>query len=157
MDIIRIDPDRRSPELINGLLEVWETSVRATHDFLEEKDIVFLRPFVMQGLREVPELFCAMEPGDASRPDVRPVAFLGMAEDSVEMLFVHAEARGRGIGSALMREVLARGARRVDVNEQNPQARGFYEHMGFKVVSRDALDSMGLPFPILHCALPEEH
>jgi putative acetyltransferase len=54
-----------------------------------------------------------------------------------------------------MRQALALGARRVDVNEQNPQALGFYRRFGFEVVSRDAVDGLGLPYPILHCALPE--
>ncbi len=45
------------------------------------------------------------------------------------------------------------GVTKVDVNEQNPQAVGFYEHMGFKVVSRSPLDDMGKPFPILHMTL----
>ena len=79
-----------------------------------------------------------------------------MEGDSIEMLFVAAEARGRGIGSALMRQALALGASRVDVNEQNPQALGFYRRFGFEVASRDKLDSLGLPYPILHCALSEQ-
>ena len=38
----------------------------------------------------------------------------------------------------------------TDVNEQNAQAAGFYARMGFRVVSRDALDPSGRPYPILH-------
>jgi putative acetyltransferase len=38
----------------------------------------------------------------------------------------------------------------VDVNEQNPAARGFYEALGFVVVGRSPLDDGGRPFPILH-------
>ncbi|ROS69598.1 acetyltransferase (GNAT) family protein [Vibrio crassostreae] len=44
-------------------------------------------------------------------------------------------------------------ATKVDVNEQNPQAVGFYQHMGFKIESRSPLDDMGKPFPILHMTL----
>ena len=33
------------------------------------------------------------------------------------------------------------------VNEQNPQAHGFYEHMGFK---RTELDEQGQPYPLLY-------
>ena len=138
----------RTPMHITALLGVWESSVRATHDFLAEKDIRFLRPYVEQALTAVPRLFCmATRQGE----DLRPVAFLGMDGDGIEMLFVHADFRGKGIGSALMGAALSLGARRVDVNEQNPQALGFYQHMGFEVVSRDAVDGLGLPFPILHC------
>ncbi len=42
---------------------------------------------------------------------------------------------------------------KVDVNEQNEQAVGFYEHVGFKTVSRSELDSLGMPYPILHMEL----
>jgi ribosomal protein S18 acetylase RimI-like enzyme len=80
-------------------------------------------------------------------------ADFGMEGDSIEMLFVHADFRGRGIGSTLMREALLLGASRVDVNEQNPQALGFYRCFGFEVAARDELDSLGLPYPILHCTL----
>ena len=132
--------------LLPDFLLVWESSVRATHDFLREGDVDFLRPYVEQGLREIPVLICALEEG-------RPLAFLGMAEDSIEMLFVHADFRHKDIGSTLMREALSLGARRVDVNEQNPQALGFYQRFGFEVISRDAVDSLGLPYPILHCEL----
>ena len=134
--------------LLPALLAVWESSVRSTHDFLREGDVDFLRPYVEQGLREIPVLFCVVEAG-------LPLAFLGMAGDGIEMLFVHGDSRHRGIGSALMREALARGARRVDVNEQNPQALGFYQRFGFKVVSCNDVDSLGLPYPILHCSLSE--
>lgn len=39
------------------------------------------------------------------------------------------------------------------VNEQNPVAKGFYEHMGFEVVSRSPLDDQGNPYPILNMVL----
>jgi putative acetyltransferase len=148
MAIAQIEKEKRGAHLIGSLLAVWESSVRATHLFLREGDVEHLRPFVEQGLLEAPLLFLAVE-------KETPCAFLCMDGDSVEMLFVAAEARGRGIGSTLMRQALALGARRVDVNEQNPQALGFYRRFGFEVVSRDAVDGLGLPYPILHCALPE--
>ena len=36
------------------------------------------------------------------------------------------------------------------VNEQNPLARGFYEHMGFEVYKRTELDEQGNPYPLLY-------
>jgi len=33
------------------LIEVWEASVRATHDFLSEFDIAYLKPMVLPALR----------------------------------------------------------------------------------------------------------
>ena len=149
MEIQHIGKEERIEDFVQSLLEVWESSVRATHGFLKEGEVEYLRPFVKQGIQEVPLLFYAEENG-------APCAFLGMEGDSIEMLFVAAEARGRGIGSALMRQALALGASRVDVNEQNPQALGFYRRFGFEVESRDAIDSLGLPYPILHCALSKQ-
>lgn len=38
----------------------------------------------------------------------------------------------------------------VAVNEQNPLARGFYEHMGFRPYKRTELDEQGNPYPLLY-------
>lgn len=35
------------------------------------------------------------------------------------------------------------------MNEQNPQAKGFYEHLGFKVYKRNPIDEQGNQYPIL--------
>lgn len=45
------------------------------------------------------------------------------------------------------------GAGLVDVNEQNPDAVGFYRRMGFEIVGRLPLDGQGRPFPVLHMRL----
>ena len=42
------------------------------------------------------------------------------------------------------------GIERLTVNEQNPQARGFYEHIGFQVYRRTDHDEQGNPYPILY-------
>lgn len=41
----------------------------------------------------------------------------------------------------------------VTVNEQNPKAKGFYEHIGFKTYKRTELDEQGNPHPILYMRL----
>ena len=54
-------------------------------------------------------------------------------------------------------EAIARlGATRVDVNEQNEPALGFYRHLGFAVVGRSALDGQGRPYPLLHMSIATE-
>lgn len=140
------DAEERPEKLLNHLLSLWESSVRATHHFLSEKDIGQLRPLVLEAVRKVPVLLLAME-------NDTPVGFLGMEGESVEMLFVGAAFRGKGAGGLLLREALKRGASRVDVNEQNPEALSFYLHMGFAVSGRDETDGLGLPFPLLHLCL----
>ena len=137
------DVENRPEILLNHLLSLWESSVRATHHFLSEKDIELLRPMVLEAVKNVPVLLLAME-------QETPVAFLGMDGECVDMLFVDARFRGQGTGGALLREAMNRGARRLDVNEQNPQAVGFYLHKGFTVSGRSETDGLGLPFPILH-------
>ena len=128
--------------------EVWESSVRATHTFLTEADLQALIPLVKAGL-------AAFDPLHVVRgPTGEVLAFMGVAEGVVEMLFVHADHRGRGHGHRLLTHALTdHGATRVDVNEQNPQALAFYLRHGFRVAGRSPLDGQGNPFPLLHLTL----
>lgn len=133
----------RSDGLVRQLVAVWESSVRATHAFLAEEDIVRLRGMVPQAFAEVPRLFVARRAG-------RVIGFAGVDGSFLEMLFVAADARGAGVGRLLLERGM--GLADVDelsVNEQNPQAVGFYEHLGFRVYRRAETDSQGDPFPIL--------
>lgn len=127
------------------VFEVWEASVRATHLFLTEVDLQFLIPLVREGLAHFSPLYCLRdEAGNV-------IAFLGVAESKIEMLFVHPDHRGIGAGKTLTRfAIQVLGATLVDVNEQNDQAVGFYQHLGFRQINRSPLDSTGKPFPILH-------
>lgn len=38
----------------------------------------------------------------------------------------------------------------TDVNEQNSQAVGFYERMGFRRAGRSEVDGEGRPYPLIH-------
>lgn len=90
-------------------------------------------------------------PGRRAEVDEHPVAFAGMSDSKLEMLFVRDSARGRGIGSMLLRHAIdAQGVRRVDVNEQNPAAVEFYRRKGFVRTGRSARDDAGRPYPILN-------
>lgn len=142
--IEEIPVSQRGDALVEQLALLWERSVRATHLFLSEDDIVSMRPEVREGLRAVPQLAVAFDGG-------APLGFAGVADRKLEMLFIDDAARGRGIGSALLEHAVDQwGADHLDVNEQNPAARGFYEHEGFRVASRSDLDDAGRPFPLLH-------
>ncbi len=82
------------------------------------------------------------------------IAFMGIAEENLEMLFIHNDARGKGIGKRLLNYGIANcNVKKVDVNEQNTQAVGFYDHMGFQVVNSSELDGQGKAYPILHMSL----
>ena len=124
---------------------VWESSVRATHLFLSEQEIACIKKYVPQALRGVPDLLAAKVEGGA------PVAFVGIDGQKLEMLFVSAEYRGQGIGRRLLQYAVDKYAvRELAVNEQNPQAVGFYEHMGFRAYKRSQTDEQGGPYPILY-------
>ena len=79
---------------------------------------------------------------------------MGIAERNLEMLFVDNDCRGTGIGKKLIAYAIANlQVTKVDVNEQNTQAIGFYKYMGFSIVGRSELDAEGKEYPILHMQL----
>src|SRR5262249_31585795 len=135
------------------LVALWERSVRATHDFLTEADIGALRPLVREALSDdALELWVLTE-----RADV-PIGFMGLAGDDIAALFLEPARRGQGGGRRLVAHAqqLHDGDLTVDVTEQNPAARGFYEALGFVVVGRSPLDDGGRPFPVLHPAAADD-
>lgn len=136
------------PHELDALTRLWESSVRATHGFLAPEDIGFYRRMVREEALQAVELYVVRDHENGF------AAFAGVEADMLEMLFVAPSARGKGLGRELVEYLVARrGIRRVDVNEQNAQAAGFYARMGFRIASRDALDPSGRPYPILHLTL----
>ena len=134
-----------------AVVELWEASVRATHDFLPEADIRYFRPLILNEYLDAVDLRAAREDGGAI------LGFVGVADRKVEMLFIDPGLRGQGIGTALLDAAVSEfGAGEVDVNEQNPDAVGFYEFYGFEVVGRSPVDGLGKPYPILHLRLNRE-
>ena len=140
-----IEVKNRTPDLINQLLEVWEGSVRATHLFLSDDEIKSIKEYVPQALNGIAHLMIAEDESG------RAVAFMGIEDGSLEMLFIAPEERGKGLGKRLIQYGIENYAvERLAVNEQNPQAKGFYEHMGFQVYKRTELDEQGNPYPLLY-------
>lgn len=103
-----IEATDRNALLIKQLLEVWESSVKATHLFLSENEIEDIKKYVPEALKEIPHLIIVENENQV------PMGFMGI------------------------------------VNEQNPLAKGFYEHMGFKVYKRTVVDEQGNPYPLLY-------
>lgn len=125
-------------------IEIWRHAVDATHHFLTQQDRQAIDAMVCDFLPQVP-LLLAVDANDY------PLAFMFIDNGHMEALFVDPACRGKGIGAALVRHGLARHPdMTTDVNEQNLQALGFYEKMGFKRTGRSALDGQGRPYPIIH-------
>ena len=138
----------RTPRLLAELLAVWEDSVRATHRFLSDAEILQIKEYVPQALQGVAHLVAAEDDAGAA------VGFMGVADGRLEMLFLSPAARGQGLGRRLLEYGIAQyGVQELTVNEQNPQAVGFYEHMGFTAYRRTETDEQGGPYPILYMKL----
>lgn len=101
------------------ILDTWESSVRATHDFLSEEKIISIKPQVKEGAKYVSNFLCVRDKKGLIK------AFMGIHDFKIEMLFVGNYSIGNGIGKRLAEyaiEVL--NVNYVDVNEQNQQALG---------------------------------
>ena len=131
-----------------AIIELWELYVRASHLFLPEdylQRIKKLRPSILEAVK----LFVHLE------NDQKTITgFLGVTDEKIEMLFIHPDKRGQGIGTLLNKFAIEQlHTYKVDVNEQNEQAVGFYKKIGYEVVGRTEVDGLGKPFPLLQMAL----
>ena len=139
-----VSADTRTPQLVEGLVSVWERSVRATHAFLSEAEIAAIKPFVPQAIEGIETLVVAEKDADL-------VGFMGIEAGRLEMLFLDPAVRGQGLGRKLLTYgIEGLGVTELTVNEQNPGAVGFYEHMGFSTYRRTDLDEEGRPYPLLY-------
>ena len=134
--------DRNQP-LLDELLNIWEHSVRTTHLFLSDAEVKSIKEYVPQALKSVAHLIVA--------ETETPIGFMGVQNGRLEMLFLALEEREKGIGRRLLQySIETYGIVELTVNEQNPQAVRFYEHMGFEAYKRTELDEEGNPYPLLY-------
>ncbi|MDF8364535.1 acetyltransferase [Achromobacter anxifer] len=125
-------------------VEIWRAAVDATHDFLSQQDRLAIDEMVCGFLPQVP-LWLAVDGND------HPIAFMLIDNGHMQALFVDPAVRGTGVGAGLVRHGLALHPKMTtDVNEQNAQAVGFYEKMGFKRIGRSPVDDQGRQYPIIH-------
>lgn len=140
----------RSPLLIEQLLEIWEKSVKATHLFLTDKEIENIKKYVPEAIENISNLVIMKD------ENKNPLAFMGIDDKKLEMLFVNVNNRGKGIGTKLIQYGMENfSINEVTVNEQNPLAIKFYENRGFTVYKRTDIDEQGNPYPLLYMKLKE--
>ena len=134
-----------------ALAAIWRASVRATHDFLSEHDFREIDRLVSAHYLPATQVWVALDDHH------QPRGFMGLTGANVDTLFIDPDCRGLGIGRGLLNHAAAMaGPLTVDVNEQNGQAVGFYQHMGFVVTGRSPLDDAGRPYPIVHMRQPAD-
>lgn len=140
---IKIEPVQKND--YQKIMDIWESSVRATHHFLKEEDLLFYKPLILNEYLDAVTLLGAKFKGEEL------VGFMGISNANLEMLFIHPDFHRKGIGQELVKYALTNfKARKVDVNEQNEQALAFYLKLGFEIMERSELDGMGKPYPLLH-------
>ena len=119
-----IEAKDRTPQLIDKLLTVWENSVRATHKFLSNEEILEIKKYVPEALNNISHLIIETD------KEGTPIAFMGIENNKLEMLFIISECRGKGIGKKMLLYGIENyGINDLAVNEDNPQAKCFYEHI----------------------------
>lgn len=125
-------------------VEIWRKAVDATHDFLSKQDRQEFDELV-SGFLPQASLWLAVDEQDY------PLAFMLLDQGHMQALFVDPDSRGTGVGKALVLHGLSlHPTMTTDVNEQNGQAVGFYEKMGFKRIGRSPVDDQGKPYPLIH-------
>ncbi|HBR5334207.1 TPA: acetyltransferase [Klebsiella pneumoniae] len=135
---------RSRPDEGDKLTAIWCRSVDATHDFLTKAYRKELEEMVRAFLPEAP-LWVAVSTED------QPIAFMLLTGDHMDALFVDPDVRGCGVGKLLIEHALALTPKlTTNVNEQNEQAVGFYQKMGFRVTGRSETDDLGQPYPLLN-------
>lgn len=126
------------------VIHVWRSAVDATHHFLTPDDRRAIEAEVAAFLPTAPLQLAVDE-------QHRVIGFMLLHEGHMEALFVDARHRGTGVGRALLGPALQQyPSLTTDVNEQNAQAVGFYERMGFRRTGRSGTDGQGRPYPLIH-------
>jgi putative acetyltransferase len=136
----------RKSTLADGprVIDIWRRAVDATHDFLS-----------LQDRRDIDVEVAGFLPGAALDLAVdetgRVIAFMLLDGNHMEALFVDPDFHGSGVGRALVEHAVGRYPDLLtDVNEQNIQAIGFYERLGFERCGRSPTDSQGRGYPLIH-------
>jgi putative acetyltransferase len=128
---------------VERVVDIWRGAVDATHHFLTTTDRQDIEVEVAAFLPKV-FLWLAVDSTD------RAIGFMLLNGSCMEALFIHPQHRGSGVGRALIQHALTFHSRiTTEVNEQNLQAVGFYEHLGFEQIGYAARDQQGRPYPLI--------
>ncbi|WP_395002261.1 GNAT family N-acetyltransferase [uncultured Helicobacter sp.] len=139
------------PSMLDSMLTIWEDSVRASHFFLKDSDIVEIKQEVKAAFSSLQNILVAKVEGEFA-------GFIGVSEKMIEMLFASPKFFNLGLGKRLILEACnAFFAKQdeilVDCNEQNERGLKFYQKLGFKQLGRSEKDSSGRDFAIIHFSI----
>ena len=129
------------------IMEIWESTVKATHNFLSEEDFNYFKEIIPRNYLPNLEVYLIIENQEAK-------GFSSVSEGNLEMLFIHNDSRGKGFGKKLFQFMKDKTSfTKVDVNEQNSQAISFYKKLGFKQIGKSEKDGSGKNYPTIHMSL----
>jgi putative acetyltransferase len=149
MNIIIIKKDYRK-KVIEDITDIWKQSVKETHKFLSNDNVISLIPEVKKTIENIESLIIVKHNNNIT-------GFMGIENNKIEMLFIKPCFFGKGIGKSLVEYgICSYDINCVDVNEQNIEALKFYEHIGFEVIDKSNVDNQGNPFPILHLKIKDK-
>ena len=139
------------PSMLPEMLKIWQDSVRASHFFLKDSDIVEIKQEVKAAFSSLQNILVAKLNNDFA-------GFIGVSEKSIEMLFVASKFFNLGLGKRLILEAVnafftEQDEILLDCNEQNERGLTFYQKLGFKERGKSQKDSKGRDFAIIHFAI----
>ena len=104
---------------------------------MANEEIEKIKEYVPQAIKEVSDLVIIKDENNV------PVGFMGIEEQKLEMLFIKNSQRGKGLGKQLLNYGIEYYCvKELTVNEQNPTAKGFYEHLGFRTYKRSEIQEL---------------
>lgn len=127
--------------------------VKITNEWkiLSQFEIEKIKQYVPQALKEIKHLIVVKNEKN------NLIGFMGIENTKLEMLFIKDSERGKGIGKKLLQYGIEKyNINELTVNEQNPNAQGLYEHMGFKTYKRTKLDEQSNTYSILYMRLEND-
>ncbi|MHC5201506.1 GNAT family N-acetyltransferase [Myroides sp. LJL119] len=131
----------------SAILNIWENSVKATHDFLSAEDFIEIKKLVENMDFTTLDIYCLTFKDQV-------LGFIGIFKNKVEMLFIDPKYFREGFGRKLLEfAIKCKNAYLVDVNQQNHQAFLFYKKLGFHIIDRSEKDDQGRDYPILKLSL----
>lgn len=125
------------------LVQIWEDSVRATHGFLKETDLLAIK-------KELPTYFDLVDL-EIYYVNNQVIGFSGVHNHHLEMLFLDPSYFRQGHGQDILIYLNKKyDIKKIDVNKDNISAYSFYKKLGYHIVNESTVDAQGRPYPILH-------
>jgi len=122
---------------INEVLSAWENASKVAHPFLSNA-------FLEEERTNIQNVYMPVAETWVYELDGRVVGIIALMENEVGAIFVQPAFHGRGVGKALMDKAQSLHASlEVEVFEENPIGRRFYEKYGFELLSRKVHDETG--------------